>query len=153
VPWLGAAISDRLGGEAGAVTEAAPGEMITRPSWSRELEWPDGTAHPAVESHLRAPDRAGVYFWKRGAARGGALVVNPEVAESDLARATPAALAAAFAGGPAQVAGDAGTWTATVFVVTGRRALEGSLLVVAALLLVAEAVVTRAAPGGTEESD
>lgn len=153
VPWLGTAISDRLGGEAGAVTEAAPGEMIVRPAWSHELEWPDGTAHPVVDSHIRAPPRAGVYFWKRGVARGGAVVVNPEIAESDLARATPAALTADFTGAPVQVAGDAAKWTASVFVVTGRRALEGSLLGLAALLFVAEAVVTRAARQGGEESD
>lgn len=153
VPWLGAAISDRLGGEAGAVTDAAPGELISRPAWSGELEWPDGTAHAVSESRVRAPDRAGVYFWKRGTARGGALVVNPEVVESDLTRATPATLAAEFTGGQVQVADDPARWTATVFMVTGRRALEGSLLIVAALLLMAEAVVTRAAPDGTEESD
>ena len=37
VPWIGAAISDRLGGEAGAVTEAAPSAPITRPSWARTM--------------------------------------------------------------------------------------------------------------------
>lgn len=153
VPWLGAAISDRLGGDAGAVVSATPGEPIARPSWSGELEWPDGTVRPVPEARMHAPERAGVYFWRRGAARGGALVVNPEIVESDLARAVPAALAAQFSGAPVQVSADAGKWLATVFAVSGQRALQGALLAAAALLLVAEAVVTRAVPDRTEDSD
>ncbi|MDA1082007.1 MAG: BatA domain-containing protein [Gemmatimonadetes bacterium] len=153
VPWLGAAISDRLGGEAGAVVDAAPGTMVARPSWSRELEWPDGSVHAVAESRLRAPARAGVYFWRRGTARGGALVVNPEVAESDLVRATPEVLAARFGGATADVSGDASAWIETVFAVTGRRALEGSFLVVAALLLLTEAFITRAVPESNTDPD
>ena len=153
VPWLGAAISGRLGGDAGAVAEAAPGAMVTRPSWSRELEWPDGTLHAVAEARFRAPARAGVYFWRRGTVRGGALVVNPEVAESDLARAAPAVLASRFAGGPAEVFGDAAAWMPTVFAVAGRRALEGSFLVAALLLLLSEAFITRAVPDRTGDPD
>lgn len=153
LPWLGAAIADRLGGEAGAVTEAAPDAPVARPSWSHELEWPDGTVRPVTESRPRAPARAGVYFWRRGTARGGALVVNPEVTESDLARATAAQLASQFRGGPVAVNGDEPTWLATVFAVGGRRALEGTLLVAAMLLLVAEAAVTRATPDASEDPD
>ncbi len=153
LPWLGAAIADRLGGEAGAVTEAAPGAHVVRPSWARELEWPDGTLHPVTEARPRAPVRAGVYFWRRGTARGAALVVNPEVTESDLARLGTAQLAAEFNGGPVEVNGEEARWLATVFAVGGRRALEGALLALAALLLVAEAAVTRVAPGATEEPD
>lgn len=153
VPWLGAAIADRLGGDAGAVTEAAPGALVPRPAWARELEWPDGTVHPIAEGRVRAPSRAGVYFWRRGAARGGALVVNPETGESDLTRAAPAALAAKFTGGPVAVHASSGDWVPTVFAVTGRRALEGTMLVAVVLLLVAEATVTRAARDGAEDPD
>lgn len=153
LPWLGAAIGDRLGGEAGAVTEAAPAAPVVRPAWARELEWPDGTLHPVTETRRRAPARAGVYFWRRGAARGAALVVNPEVTESDLARLSPAQLAAEFTGGPVEVSGDEPKWLATVFAVGGRRALEGTFLAAAALLLVAEAAVTRVARDASEEPD
>lgn len=153
VPWLGAAISDRLGGNGGAVTDVSPGAMVSRPGWSHELEWPDGSLHAVAESRFRAPARAGVYFWRRGTARGGALVVNPEVAESDLARLGASALAGKFSDGDVRVAGDAGAWTPTVFAVTGRRALEGTFLVAALLCLVAEAAVTRAVPEGTEDGD
>lgn len=153
VPWLGAAISERLGGAAGAVTEVAPGTMISRPVWSREIEWPDGSLHAVPESRMRAPTRAGVYFWKRGTARGGALVVNAEVSESNLERLTTANLAARFSGAPVSVIGEAGPWTASVFAVTGRRALEGSFLIVGLLLLAAEAAVTRAVREGNKDSD
>jgi hypothetical protein len=151
VPWLGAAISDRLGGDAGAVVDVAPGAIVSRPSWSRELEWPDGTLHPVAESRLRAPTRAGVYFWRRGTARGGALVVNPEVAESDLARATPAVIESRLADGDVTVHAESGDFTPTVFAVAGRRALEGTFLVVAILCFVGEGVVTRAVPESKEE--
>jgi len=148
VPWIGTAISDRLGGEAGAVIEAAPSARVARPSWSRELEWPDGSVHAVIDAQMRAPNRAGVYFWRRGTARGGALVVNAEVVESDLSRLTPASFSAKFSGAPVSVLGDASRWTATVFAVTGRRALEGTFLLLALLLLAAEAAVTRAVPEG-----
>lgn len=151
VPWIGAAISDRLGGEAGAVTEAAPSAPITRPSWARELEAPDGTVRPVTAVRPHAPDRAGVYFWRRGTARGGALVVNPEVAESDLAALSAQALGSRFSGAPVTVHADAGAWQASVFTVTGRRALEGTFLVIALLLLASEAGMTRAVADASED--
>ena len=153
VPWLGAVISDRLGGEAGAVVDAAPGAIVSRPAWSRELEWPDGTVHAVAEARLRAPTRAGVYFWRRGTARGGALVVNPEVDESDLARVSGDALKARFGGAPIEIFGEATEWIPTVFAVTGRRALEGSFLIVAVLLLMSEAFITRAVPDREADPD
>ena len=153
VPWIGAVISDRLGGDAGAVTAAAPAALVSRPSWARELEWPDGSVHAVADVRLRAPSRAGVYFWRKGTARGGALVVNPEVVESDLTRLTPAALATHFSGAPVTVFGDLTPWAETVFAVTGRRALEGSFLVIALLLFGAEALVTRAVPESRVDGD
>lgn len=151
VPWLGGVISDRLAGDAGAVTDAAPGGSVARPSWSRELEWPDGSLHAVTESRIRAPGRTGVYFWRRGTARGGALVINPEVPESDITRLAAADLGAKFTDTDARVVGEAGTWVPTVFAVTGRRALEGTFLVAALLCLVAEAAVTRAVPESGED--
>jgi hypothetical protein len=151
VPWIGAAISDRLGGDAGAVTEAAPSAPITRPSWARELEAPDGSVRPVTAVRPHAPDRAGVYFWRRGTARGGALVVNPEIAESDLTSLNAPAMGAHFAGAPVTVLADAGAWQASVFTVTGRRALEGTFLVIALLLLASEAGMTRAVADASED--
>ena len=153
VPWIGAVISDRLGGDAGAVTDVAPSALVSRPSWARELEWPDGSVHAVTDARVRAPNRAGVYFWRRGTARGGALVVNPEIVESDLTRLTPAAFASHFSGASVRVLGDAAPWAETVFAVTGRRALEGSFLLIALLLFGAEALVTRAVPESRGDRD
>jgi hypothetical protein len=144
VPWLGSAIADRLAGDAGAITEAAPGASIARPAWARDLEEPDGTRRPVLESRLEAPSRAGVYFWLRGTQRAGALVVNPEVNESDLTRLPIAQLRARFSGAEVAATDDAGRWTASAFSLSGRRALDGAFIALALLLLAAEAVVTRA---------
>ena len=40
-----------------------------------------------------APDRTGVYFFLRGTSRAGALLVNPEPAESQLRRLDDATMA------------------------------------------------------------
>lgn len=144
VPWLGAAIADRLAGDAGSVTEVAPGGIVARPAWARELEAPDGSVRELRAARIAAPERAGVYFWRRGAARAGALVVNPEAAESDLTRLGAAQLQSRFTGGGATAFSDASRWVATAFTVSGRRTLDGAFLWLALLLLAAEAVVARA---------
>ena len=144
MPWLGAAVAERLAGEAGAVTDVAPGAMVSRPPWARELELPDGSVRPVRDARMAAPDRVGVYFWRRGSARAGALVVNVEAAESDLARLTPAVLRSRFTGGDATVSADVARWTAEAFTVSGRRTLEGAFLWLALALLALEAWVARA---------
>lgn len=144
VPWLGTAIVGHLSGDAGIVTDAAPGAMVQRPIWARELEAPDGSRIPVRETRIETPARPGVYFWMRGATRAGALVVNPEVAESDLTRLPLDQLRGRFDGADVAVASDAAKWTNSAFAVSGRRALEGLFLVLGLLLLAAEAVVTRA---------
>lgn len=146
VPWLGAAIADHLAGEAGAVTDAAPGASVARPAWARDLEAGDGARRPVREARIEAPARPGVYFWLRGSSRAGALVVNGEVAESNLARLPVSELRARFSGADATATADLGRWTATAFAVSGRRALDALFLVGGLLLLAAEAVVTRARP-------
>ena len=143
VPWLGAAIADHLAGDAGAITEAAPGAPIARPAWARELEEPDGTRRAVTASRLEAPSRAGVYFWLRGTQRAGALVVNPEAPESDLARLPLAQLRSRFAGAEVAATDDAQRWMSSAFALSGRRALDGAFIIVALLLLAAEAAVTR----------
>ena len=144
VPWLGSAIAEQLSGDAGSITEAAPGASVARPAWARELEEPDGTRRPVLESRLEAPARAGVYFWLRGTQRAGALVVNPEVGESDLARLPLAQLRSRFTGARGRRDRRRGPLAALAFAFSGRRALDGAFVALALLLLAAEAVVTRA---------
>jgi hypothetical protein len=139
-------IADHLSGDAGAVTEAAPGASVARPAWARELEGPGGTKRAVHDARIDAPARVGVYFWLRGAARAGALVVNSEVAESDLTRLSLQELRSRFSGAEVTVSADLAGWTASAFDVGGRRALDVAFLVGALLLLAAEAMVTRATP-------
>ena len=136
--------SRTISGDAGAITDAAPGANIARPAWARELEEPDGTRRPVLESRIEAPTRAGVYFRLRGQQRAGALVVNPEVSESDLTRLPIGALRSRFSGAEVAATDDAAKWTASAFSFSGRRALDGAFILLALLLLIAEAVVTRA---------
>jgi hypothetical protein len=146
VPWLGSAIADHLSGDAGAVTEAAPGTTVPRPAWARELEAPDGSKRAVRDARIDVPARVGVYFWLRGAARAGALVVNPEVAESDLTRLSTQELRSRFGGADVAITSDQARWTASAFDVGGRRALDVVFLACGLLLLAAEAMVTRATP-------
>ncbi len=146
VPWLGQAIADHLSGDAGAVTEASPGAIVARPAWARELEEPDGTKRPLTDAHIAAPSRTGVYFWLRGAVRAGALVVNPEVQESDLTRLPIGELRTRFSGADVEVSDNTAKFTASAFTLSGRRALDGLFIAAALLLLAAEAFATRAIP-------
>jgi hypothetical protein len=146
VPWLGQAIADHLSGDAGAVTEATPGAIVARPPWARELEEPDGTKRPLTAARITAPARAGVYFWLRGAVRAGALVVNPEVAESDLSRLPIGELKTRFSGATIEATDVAAVFTASAFTLSGRRTLDGLFIAAALLLLAAEAFATRALP-------
>jgi hypothetical protein len=146
VPWLGQAIADHLSGDAGSVTEAAPGALVARPAWARELEEPDGTKRDVTEARIAAPTRAGVYFWLRGAVRAGAVVVNPEVAESDLTRLPIGELRTRFSGADVAATDDVAKWATTAFSLSGRRSLDGLFIALALLLLAAEAVATRAIP-------
>ncbi len=151
VPWLGTAIASHLSGDAGAVTDATPGLLVARPVWARELEAPDGSRIPARDARIAAPARPGVYFWLRGATRSAALVVNPEIKESDLARMPMPALQARFTGTSVVVNSAAAKFTATAFAVSGSRALDGLLVLLGLILLVAEAFVTRGRGGESVE--
>ncbi|MFI5246870.1 MAG: hypothetical protein ACHQQR_16675, partial [Gemmatimonadales bacterium] len=83
-------------------------------------------------------------FWLRGTQRAGALVVNPEVGESDLTRLPLAQLRARFSGAEVAATDDAARSSALAFSYSGRRALDGAFIAFALLLLAVEAVATRA---------
>ena len=57
------------------------------PALADAIVAPDGSSTPVTAGAVReAPWTAGVHFWARGGERVGALVVNAEASESDLAR-------------------------------------------------------------------
>ncbi|MBX3173210.1 MAG: BatA domain-containing protein [Gemmatimonadaceae bacterium] len=144
VPWLDALIAERLSSAAGIVTEVVPGQRVTVPSGVDALEAPDGTTRVLrAGASIRAPWAAGVHFWRRGEQRAGALVVNPDAAESDLATLTPDSLAAST--GAARIVELPERLAQETFSAGGRRALATPLLLLALGLLVAESWIARRA--------
>lgn len=137
VPWLDLLLSQRLASGTVGVMETVPGATVRVPPRVDALEAPDGSARPVTAgAPLQAPWAAGVSFWRRGGTRVGALVVNPEPAESDARRLAPDSLAARLG---AVVAPMAATATAgAVFAADGARSLGRTFLALALVLLAVE---------------
>jgi hypothetical protein len=140
VPWLGDVLAERLVGEPGQVLTAQPGGTVARPRWADALETTDGQRTPLGET-LDVPPRAGVYFLTRDARRVGALVVNPDPAESELDRLGASALTARLHAGRTLVARTPGDWSSLAFRAAARRSLVEPALLVALAMLVIEGVV------------
>ncbi|HET7631862.1 MAG TPA: VWA domain-containing protein [Gemmatimonadaceae bacterium] len=150
VPWLAGLLSDRLSGSAGRAIPAWPGQRLTWP------EWADGLAGAAVDSassqeelpaagdagaEFTAPGRTGTWFFTRGGARVGALVVNARARESALARWSRADFARLL-GARARVVDDDSQWESAVFAGSTRGSLLVPLLVALLAVLVIEGVLT-----------
>lgn len=142
VPWLGDVIAQRLAGSATAILHAGPGGAVRYPAGVEGIEGSDGQVTP-IAADGTAPARAGVYFLRRGPERVGALVVNAEPEESDLARLPIAALRERVRVRDAVVTADVPTWKRSLFDVGSRRPLQLPLILLALALLVAETVVLR----------
>ncbi|HTI63374.1 MAG TPA: BatA domain-containing protein [Gemmatimonadaceae bacterium] len=140
VPWLGDVLSERLVGEPGQAIAAEPGATLARPRWADAIESADGQRTPLGES-IDVPTRAGTYFLTRDARRVGALVVNPDPAESQLDRLSPSALAARLRAGRTLTARSANEWSALAFRAAARRSLVEPALLVALAMLAIEGVV------------
>lgn len=142
VPWLDGLLAQRLTSGTAGVIESAPGRPVRVPALADALLAPDGTSTPVSPGSLReAPWAAGVHFWTRGGARVGALVVNAEASESDLARFDADSLAAQL--GATTAGADPGAASRAAFAAGGARALARTFLLLALLLLVAETLVAR----------
>ena len=143
LPWLDRTISRRLATDAGPVLDAAPATSLPRPAWATGLEAPDGTVLALSGARLRAPDKTGVYFLRRGTERAGALVVAPEASESVLDRASAAALAARFTGRGAVGVNDVARAVERAWSDKSPRPIITGLLLGVLLLLAAETYVSR----------
>ncbi len=143
LPWLDRTIARRLAADAGPALDVAPGAMLERQPWATGLEAPDGTVQALTGPRFRAPDRTGVYFLRRGAERAGAVVVAPEAAESDLARADASALATRITGRRAVGVRDAGAAANAAWSGGSPRPIVAGLLLGALLLLATETYVSR----------
>ncbi len=143
VPWLADVIGERLVGEAGQVIAASPGSRIARPRWAESMESSSG-ARVALGDTIDVPAQAGTYFLVRGERRVGALVVDAEPQESVLDRLSAADVARHIEARRVLVVSDRAGWIAQAFRAASRRSLIEPVLIVALLLLAAEAFVVRA---------
>jgi hypothetical protein len=147
VPWLADVIAVRLGappGDMGASINARPESPIRLPPDADALESPVGALRQVSGGHATAPAERGVWFVRQGAKRIGAVVVNAPADESALARLSGEELAGRLASAQhAGAATSADRWIGNSFAAGTRRPAVTPLLVLAVLLLIAEAAMVR----------
>jgi len=120
VPWLADALTQDLAVNGRAIL-AAPGEHLLHGGDS-----------------IVAPSQPGVYWFTRGGARAGALVVDPEPAETELARLDTATLRERFHARETSALTDSAAFTAAIFAAASRRPIGAWFLALALALLAAE---------------
>jgi hypothetical protein len=147
VPWVLEALARRLGDDGRLVT-AVPGAVVTGLRDVTALERPDGTLLPTSGDRVTVPSQSGVYFLRREAARVGALVVNAEPSESELAAAGTSAadgntlIASLAKGADLRAEATSASWQRTVFALAEGQALLLPLVALALLALIAEAWIS-----------
>jgi hypothetical protein len=146
VPWLADMLAVRLAapaGDVGAPIQALPGRPIRLPAGAETLESSTGSRRSVTAEFLDAPEERGVWFVLRGGRRVGAVVVNAPPEESALERWTAPVLAARLGGVSARAASTNAGWVGDTFAAGATRPAGTPLLVVALLLLAAEALAVR----------
>jgi hypothetical protein len=146
VPWLADMLALRLGapaGDVGAPLDALPGRPIRLPAGAETLESAEGSRRTVTAELMDAPEERGVWFVLRGGRRVGAVVVNAPPEESALERWNGATLGARLAGARARAATTAIGWVGDTYAAGSTRPAGTPLLVLALLLLAAEALVVR----------
>jgi hypothetical protein len=134
-------LTQRLSEAAGTAVSASPRARITRPPGVEALELPGGSRLPLTADTLAAPDGPGVYFFLRGEARVGALVVNPEPEESALARLDDATLVSRLRARDVRTVRDSAQLSSALFASAPRRPVVLPLLIVALAALLVESAV------------
>lgn len=149
LPWLGDVLSSRLHTDPGSVRFATPGESVVRPTGVDAIESRAGERIPVAGTHIEAPATPGTYFLIQGARRVGALVVNPEISESMLARwgRDPRELGARVAAGPTRVVRDPAEVARQAFTGASQRSIVVPLLFLALVILTIEMVAAAADAG------
>lgn len=146
VPWLADMIGLRLGaptGDVGAPIAARPGAPIRVPAGVDAMENSAGTRRSISSERTLAPDERGVWFLLHGAKRVGAIVVNAPPEESALARWPAEVLAPRLAGARGRASSSASAWIRDTYAAGSRRPAITPLLLLALLLLAAEAITVR----------
>ncbi len=142
VPWIRDVLGQSLG-DGGAVINAAPDDTIPLPPGADGLELPDGTLQPVIGNRITVPGRSGVYLVRRGARQIGALVVNPEIEESEVDAWGAGVWQQRVAGTTVQVIDSPGSVNSAVFRRSGGRPITWPLILVAVIALAIEALVAR----------
>jgi aerotolerance regulator-like protein len=142
LPWLADVLSSRLHADPGGVRFATPGERVPRPTGVDALESATGGNMALSGTTFDAPATAGTYFFVQGTRRVGALVVNPEVAESRLDRWAGDDLRAHVVSAGGRVARDRQEWARLAFTGASQRSLVPPLLFAALLVLAIETVAS-----------
>ena len=146
VPWLADMLAVRLAapaGDVGAPIQALPGRPIRLPAGAETLESSAGSRRTVTAELMDAPEERGVWFVVRGGRRIGAVVVNAPPEESALDRWPSPALAARLGGMSARSASTNAGWVGDTFAAGATRPAGMPLLVVALVLLAAEALAVR----------
>ena len=146
VPWLADMLSLRLGapaGDLGAPIDALPGRSVRLPTGAETLESASGSRRSVTAEVIDAPGERGVWFVLRGGRRIGAVVVNSPAEESVLERWSGPALAARLGGATGRAATTNLGWVGDTYAAGATRPAGTPLLVLALLLLAAEAVAVR----------
>jgi hypothetical protein len=142
VPWLRDVVTQRLS-DGGTLAAAAPNDTVTMPVQADSLRFPDGTQIPLNSGRLVVPDATGVYLFRRASRTVGALVVNAQVEESDVAAWGGDIWKDRIAGADVQLEPRAANVAEAVFDRSGGRSLTWPLVLLAALALFAEALIAR----------
>lgn len=147
LPWLADVLGQRLGAPAGDVgipITTEPGATIILPAGVDAIESASGARRSVIGDHLTAPAERGAWFFLRAGRRAGALVVEAPTAESDLTRYDASRLAARLGGARARAVSDPAALARATFAVGSSHPAATPLLVLAFLLLAAEALTVRA---------
>jgi len=146
VPWLADMLSLRLGapaGDIGTPIDALPGASISLPPGAETLESAGGARRSVTAETMSSPDERGVWFVVRGGRRIGAVAVNSPPEESLLERWSAPALAARLGGATARASTTNVGWVNDTYAAGASRPAGTPLLVLALLLLAAEALAVR----------
>lgn len=142
VPWLRDVVGQRLG-DGGLAIEAAPDDTMLLPFAADTLEAADGVRTGIDATRLVVPSEPGVYMLRRGTRRIGALVVNPEIVESNRTAWEDADWRALVVDAPVLHVSEPAQTADAVYDRAGGRSIAWPLVLLALLALVAEALVAR----------
>jgi len=147
LPWLADVLGQRLGapaGDVGTPIAAAPGASIEIPAGADAIESESGARRATSGDRMSAPAERGVWFFLRAGRRIGAVVVEATAAESDLTRWPADRLAARLGGARARGVSEPAALAHATFAVGASHPVATPLLIIAFLLLAAEAIAVRA---------